>query len=354
MSVCSEIIVLDAVFFLLSVLLSGILTYCMIAISRRMEIYDYPNGHKTHSRPTPFLGGAAIFISFWICFISLFVLCGDKLIDSMALFWAFFSSSALIFFLGLWDDFVDLKFYVKIVVQILAAVILISFGFKIDMLFIPFWGALSLGWISYPVTIAWIVILTNSINFIDGMDGLAAVIGITICIGLLIIAAFLNLWMISVIAILLGGALLGFVFFNKPRARIFMGDSGSLFLGYVFSFAAVVCPIKSYTAVSMFVPIVAVSLPLLEMVTTIIRRILSGKTIYQPDNHHIFHNLQRFRFSEKTILITLGAVSLLFNAFIPALFWFDRKQVFSIFILFLMSLVGIFFILKLGRSTGRP
>jgi UDP-GlcNAc:undecaprenyl-phosphate GlcNAc-1-phosphate transferase len=132
-----------------------------------------------------------------------------------------------------------------------------------------------------------------------------------------------------------------------------MGDSGSLFIGFVLSFAAVVCPIKSFTAVSMFVPLVAVSLPLLEIVTTVIRRILSGKRIYQPDKRHIFHYLREFGFSEKRILLILGSVSLLFNAFIPALFWFDRKQVFSIFVLFLMILVGIFFILKLARSAGR-
>jgi UDP-GlcNAc:undecaprenyl-phosphate GlcNAc-1-phosphate transferase len=350
---CSEKEYLDIIIFIFALILSAFITWLMIIISRRRKIYDYPSGHKTHARPTPFLGGAAIFSAFWISFLAVYSICGDALVDSLSLFWAFFLSSSLIFLVGLWDDLADLRFYVKLIFQVLAAVILISFGFKIDRLFIPFWGSFDLGWLSYGVTIAWVVILTNSINLIDGMDGLAAVISASVCIGLLIIAIFLQIWLIFVIALILAGCVLGFLLFNKPPARIFMGDSGSLFIGFALSFAAVVCPIKSFTAVSMFVPLVAVSLPLLEIVTTVIRRALSGKRIYQPDKRHIFHYLREFGFSDKRVLLLLGAVSLLFNAFIPALFWFDRKQVFSIFVLFLMILIGIFFILKLARSAGR-
>jgi len=151
----------------------------------------------------------------------------------------------------------------------------------------------------------------------------------------------------------LAGCLIGFFIYNRPPARIFLGDTGSLFLGHIFAIAAVVCPIKSYTAVSMFVPLVAVSLPLLETVTTIVRRLLGRQKIYQADNNHIFHYLQSFNFSQKTVLSILTTVSLIFNAFIPALFWFDRKQVFSIFVVFLMFLVAIFFIFKLNRGARK-
>jgi len=102
----------------------------------------------------------------------------------------------------------------------------------------------------------------------------------------------------------------------------------------------------------MFVPLVAVGLPLLEIISTVVRRARSGKKIYLPDNRHIFHYLRRFRFSDKMILGLLGLTSLLFNAFIPALFWFDRRQVFSIFILFLILIIALFFILKTAKGAG--
>jgi len=350
---CTVIKNVEIYLFLFALILTVSLIYTLISISRKRKLFDYPEGRKSHSVPTPFLGGVGIYLAFWISFLLISYFCSESLFDGQPFLPAMLISSTLIFLLGLADDFLDLKFYVKVLVQALAAVILIVYGFSVVRLYIPFWGSFELGWMSYPATIAWVVLITNSINLIDGMDGLAGVVSLSVCLGLLIISAFLNIALISAIAIIMAGCLIGFLIFNRPPAKIFMGDSGSLFVGYMFAVAAIACPIKSYTAVSMFVPLVAVSLPLLEMVTTIIRRTVSGKKIYQPDNRHIFHYLQEFRFSQKTTLIILGSVSLLFNAFIPALFWFDRREVFSIFVVFLMLLIVIFFILKLVKGAGR-
>ncbi|NIS49483.1 MAG: undecaprenyl/decaprenyl-phosphate alpha-N-acetylglucosaminyl 1-phosphate transferase [candidate division Zixibacteria bacterium] len=353
MQECPEIFGISILLLISAFVLSNGLTFVLIKLSRMKKIYDYPNGRKIHSSPTPFLGGAAIFATFWIVFSMIGVYCREAMFGGESFFLAFLLSSSVIFISGLIDDFIDLRFYIKLLAQIAAALILIAFDFHIINLYIPFWRSFELGWEAYPLTVIWVVLLTNGINLIDGMDGLASLIGITICIGLLIISSFLNIVLIVVIAVILAGCLIGFLLYNKPPAKIYMGDSGALFIGYVFAVAAIVCPIKSFTAVSMFVPLVAVGLPLLEIVTTIIRRIWSGKKIYQPDTRHIFHYLMNFGYSEKNILLILGTISLAFNAFIPALFIFDRRQVFSIFVLFLMSLFIIFFILKLVKGAER-
>jgi UDP-GlcNAc:undecaprenyl-phosphate GlcNAc-1-phosphate transferase len=158
---------------------------------------------------------------------------------------------------------------------------------------------------------------------------------------------------VQVITVCLAGSILGFLVLNRPPARLFMGDSGSLFLGFIFSLLAVICPIKSYTAVAMFVPLVAVGVPLTEVGVTFIRRTLARQRFYIADNRHIYNYLQEFGMSPGAVVLTLCGVSLALTAFIPALFWFDRKKVFSIFVLFLLTLLVLFFVLKLRRSESR-
>jgi UDP-GlcNAc:undecaprenyl-phosphate GlcNAc-1-phosphate transferase len=350
---CFEITGISFLLLITSLILTSMLTYALIRFSHKKKVYDYPDARKRHEKPMPFLGGVGVFFSFWIIFSVFLLFCKDLLLVEGPFYQAFLISSTVIFLSGLIDDFVDLKFYIKLLAQVIAALILIYYGFYFDRLYFPFWRSFHLGWASFPITVLWVVLLTNSINLIDGMDGLASTIGLTVCLGLLFIAALLEIPLITIISVILAGCMLGFLFFNRPPAKIYLGDSGALFVGFVFSVAAIVCPIKSLTAISMFVPLVAVSLPLLEIATTVIRRVWIGRKIYMPDNRHIFNYLMQFGFSEKTVLLILGLISLLFNAFIPALFWFDRRQVFSIFVLFLISLFGIFFILKLIRGAGK-
>ena len=352
MQVCSQITILNLVFFGLAIVLSVGLTYGFYRLCLAYHILDYPGGHKTHTHPTPLLGGAALFLSFWISILAAYMVCGDGVFDSFNFLQAFLLSSLVIYVTGLLDDLMNLKSYYKLFGQAVAAVILIAHGYFITRMHIPFTGQFELGIWGFPVTVIWVVVITNSINFVDGLDGLAGVIGLTVCIGLLIVGAFLNLAVVSVIAAIIGGALFGFLFYNLPPARIFMGNNGALFVGFVFSVVAVFCPIKSYTAVAMFVPLIAAALPIIETIVTPIRRIITGRKFYQSDTNQSFHYLRRFRFSTGTTILIFGSVSLLFNAFIPAFFWFDRKQVFSIFVLFLMILVAIFFILRLVKGNG--
>jgi UDP-GlcNAc:undecaprenyl-phosphate GlcNAc-1-phosphate transferase len=300
----------------------------------------------------PHLGGMAIFASYWLVFGLAYHLSDGVQSELSHRVLVLFAASFVVFATGLLDDLRGLTYVHKILGQLLAAVIIMSVGFTIPRFHIPFWGSIELGWAAYPVTALWIVILSNSINLIDGMDGLAGSVSVIVCAGLFLTGTLLGVESVQLIPVCLAGSLIGFLVLNWPAARLFMGDSGSLFLGFTFSLLAVICPIKSYTAVAMFVPLVAVGVPLIEVVATFVRRTVAGQKFYVADNRHIYNYLLECGFSPVGTVIALSSVSLAFTAFVPALFWFDRKKVFSIFVLFILILLVSFFVLKLRRSQG--
>jgi len=346
--------VLYLVAFSLAVILGFVGSHAVKNLCEKYSFLDYPTRRKQHLYPIPHLGGLALFAAFWVSFGLVYILSDIVRVELEVRLPMLFLASVIILLTGLLDDLVNLTYLHKIAGQLAASVIVIAAGFVITRFHIPFWGSLELDWwAAYPVTVAWIVLLSNSINLIDGSDGLAASVSIVTCIGLLITGTLLEVYSVIAISLCLGGALIGFLFLNWPPARLFMGDSGSLFLGFMFALVAVICPIKSYTAVSMFVPLVAVGVPLIEVLVTFVRRTVTGQRFYIADNRHIYNYLQDYGLDAKQTIYVLAAVSLALTAFIPALFWFDRKKVFSIFVLFLLTLLGLFFVLKLGRSESR-
>ncbi|MBU1318960.1 MAG: undecaprenyl/decaprenyl-phosphate alpha-N-acetylglucosaminyl 1-phosphate transferase [candidate division Zixibacteria bacterium] len=330
-----------------------LLSMVSIQVCRRLGVFDMPTARKRHQMPMPHLGGAAIFISFWIVFAVAFQASATIQEELSGRLIVIFLASLVVFLTGLVDDLRNLSFVHKLLGQLVAAAIVMLGGFTIPMFHIPFSGAVELGWAAYPVTTLWIVVLSNSVNLIDGMDGLAGSVSLTVCFGMLLTGVLLEVESVVAITVCLAGAIVGFMFFNKPPAKLFMGDSGSLFLGFMFSMLAVICPIKSFTAVAMFVPLVAVGVPLTEVLVTFIRRSVTGQRFYVADNRHIYNYLLDYGFSQKTTLTILSGVSLAFTAFIPALFWFDRLKVFSIFATFILILFASSFVLKLKRSQGR-
>ncbi len=328
--------------------------YLAIGFCERYSYLDYPTRRKQHLYPIPHLGGIALYIAFWVAFGI-----GYSFSDVIRLELEYklpllFLASTIVFLTGLIDDLIDLTHLHKIAGQLAAALVVLAAGFVIPRFHIPFWGSIELDWwAAYPVTIVWIVVLSNSINLIDGSDGLAASVSIVVCLGFLITGVLLDVQTVIVVSICLGAALIGFLVFNWPPAKLFMGDSGSLFLGFIFALEAVICPIKSYAAVAMFVPLVAVGVPLIEVAVTFVRRTISGQRFYVADNRHIYNYLMDYGLGPKQTIYILSGVSLALTAFIPALFWFDRKKVFSIFVLFLLTLLVLFFVLKLRRSESR-
>ncbi|KIL36739.1 UDP-phosphate N-acetylglucosaminyl 1-phosphate transferase [Cohnella kolymensis] len=297
--------------FIAAIALALILTPLVKKMAVRFGVVDVPNQRKVHTRIMPRLGGVAIYASFTIGLLLILPWLPDGMLSAYDrnLISALLTGGTLIVLLGALDDKFDLPAKLKLLVQIAAACIVV-FGFdvKINLLNIPFGSAMQpLGeWLSIPLTIFWIVGVTNAINLIDGLDGLAA--GVSgIAIGTILVMAILmgNETVIFLSAILLG-SILGFLFFNFHPAKIFMGDSGSLFLGFALAMLSML-GFKQITVVSLVTPLLIIGVPLSDTFFAIVRRWIHKKPIFAPDKGHLHHCLQQLGFSHrKTVLIIYG------------------------------------------------
>jgi UDP-GlcNAc:undecaprenyl-phosphate GlcNAc-1-phosphate transferase len=226
-------------------------------------------------------------------------------------FIAFFLGITLIHVVGLIDDFHNLKALFKFFCQLLAAVIVTAGGFLIRSLTLPYLGTLPLGPLAYPITVLWIVGISNSINLIDGMDGLAGGISGFAALSMGIISLLQGAVLTSVLCFALFGAIVGFLVFNYPPAKIFMGDSGSLFLGFClasFPLAGGISKISAFG--TLLVPVTLLTVPILDMVTSVIRRVRNKVPIIQPDKEHIHHKLLAMGLNQRQILGVLYGFSI--------------------------------------------
>ncbi|QMV44983.1 glycosyltransferase family 4 protein [Cohnella cholangitidis] len=291
--------------------LALVLTPLVKKLAVRIGAIDVPNQRKVHTRIMPRLGGVAIYAAFTVGLLLIlpWVPEGTLSAHDRNLISALLVGGTLIVLLGALDDKFDLSAKLKLLVQIGAACIVV-FGFdvKIDLLNIPFGSAMQpLGeWLSIPLTIFWIVGVTNAINLIDGLDGLAAgVSGIAVTTILVMGIIMGNSTVILLSAVLLG-AIVGFLFFNFHPAKIFMGDSGSLFLGFALATLSML-GFKQITIVSFVTPLLIIGVPLSDTFFAIVRRWIHKKPIFAPDKGHLHHCLQQLGFSHrKTVLIIYG------------------------------------------------
>lgn len=254
---------------------------------------------------------------------------------------------SLMFLLGLIDDIYSLSAKFKLVVQIGATLIAVLLGVKIDEMWNPFGAAISLGWISIPITTIWIVALSNAMNFIDGVDGLAGAVSTISAVSFAVIVFATQPNPISaLIAIVLAGAMMGFLAYNFKPAKIFMGDSGALFAGFMLASLAVIGVMKT-TAFTIFLPIFIFAVPILDINYSVFRRLLKGKSPFNPDAEHIHHKLIKHGISQnQTVFILMmtavaaGAVASFFvgsqiNYFITIC----ALLVFMVFVLWLSKII---------------
>ncbi|PZN06464.1 MAG: undecaprenyl-phosphate alpha-N-acetylglucosaminyl 1-phosphate transferase, partial [Bacillota bacterium] len=202
----------------------------------------------------------------------------------------------------------------KFLGQLAAAVILVAFGTRIDFVTNPLGGMIYVGWWGIPLTILWIVALTNSLNFIDGLDGLAAGIAAIACIPLLVIAQQRDATAVVLLTACLLGASLGFLPFNFNPARVFMGDTGAMFLGYMLAAIAVEGALKGATAIALSIPLLTLGLPVFDTACAVIRRGRHGRPIYQADAGHVHHRLLQLGLSHRQAVLVLYGVSGLLGA----------------------------------------
>jgi len=229
---------------------------------------------------------------------------------------------------------------------------LILFGLRIDLLYIPFFKAVSLGLLSYPVTFVWCLLIINAFNLIDGLDGLAAGISVIASLALLGVGIVLQVKLISFISLGVIGACLGFLRYNYPPARIFMGDSGSQYLGYVFAAEGVICPIKSYTTLALFIPLLALGLPIFETFFSFFRRTLNNKRFYHADKRHLFHFLLEKGLSQKLTIWIFYIISIILSLTTWAILVRENKLAFSFLLAFLGILVLFlaFYLFRIGMT----
>jgi UDP-GlcNAc:undecaprenyl-phosphate GlcNAc-1-phosphate transferase len=297
--------------FIAAMALALVLTPLVKKLAIRVGAMDVPSQRKVHTRIMPRLGGVAIYASFTVGLLLIIPWLPDNMLSSYDrnLISALLVGGTLIVLLGALDDKFDLSAKLKLLVQIAAACIVV-FGFdvKINLLNIPFGSAMQpLGeWLSIPLTIFWIVGVTNAINLIDGLDGLAAgVSGIAIATILVMGVLMGNETVVLLSAVLLG-SIGGFLFFNFHPAKIFMGDSGSLFLGFALATLSML-GFKQITIVSFVTPLLIIGVPLSDTFFAIVRRWVQKKPIFAPDKGHLHHCLQQLGFSHrKTVLIIYG------------------------------------------------
>ena len=221
--------------------------------------------------------------------------------------------------LGIWDDICNIPAKVKLVGQIVAACIPIAFGIQIEWLTNPFGTLIVLPeLVAIPVTIFWIIGFTNTVNLIDGLDGLAAGVSFIASVSMFLLAYTMNQYLPAMIIVAMAGAALGFLQYNFNPAKIFMGDTGSMLLGYTMAVAAVLGLVKTAATIALVVPLIALGLPILDTLFAIIRRKMSGVPIFQPDKGHLHHRLLALGMSQKQAVLIMYFVSIVLG--IVALF----------------------------------
>lgn len=327
--------------FLLAGGLSSVSAPLLIAYCRAKKLFDLPGPRKIHSQPVPRLGGLSILLAFWIGLLA--ALAVNKTFPPEL--WFVFLGTVFIFAVGLYDDLRNSSWRLKLLFEIVGGTILISGGLAIKVLYVPFVGAWSLGFWSIPITLLWVVALTNSINLIDGLDGLAAGVSLIVALTLFLAGYFLKILFLQVLALALAGTLAGFLPYNYFPARIFMGDSGALTVGFLFASLGLLFPIKGFTATALFVPLLTFGIPLLEAASTFIRRVKSGRAWHEADQGHLFHRLLELGLSQEVTVWLFYSSSLAFSFLVLCLVTLDRRFILSGLVLLYLFLLVAFIIL---------
>ncbi|MGH7283585.1 MAG: glycosyltransferase family 4 protein, partial [Polyangiaceae bacterium] len=277
--------------FLLALIVTAVLTPLVRRVALAGGVVDAPSARRVHQKKIPRLGGIAIVIGFYAPLLALFALdTGTARIffHSPHMVGGLVTGSLVIAGLGLYDDLVGAGAKTKLLVQSLAATAAFVGGLRIDALNLPLVGNLQMGAFALPVTILWIAAIVNALNLIDGLDGLAAGIAFFACVTNFVVAFLTHNILIALMTGTLGGAIIGFLFYNFNPAKIFMGDSGSMFLGFMLACASLLGAgsQKSPTLIAILVPLLALGLPIMDMLFAIARRFLERRSIFSPDRRH--------------------------------------------------------------------
>ncbi|MDQ7092568.1 MraY family glycosyltransferase [Desulfosporosinus sp. PR] len=298
--------------FTLALVIAVIGTPFTMKLAKKWGAIAYPGGRHIHKKPIPRLGGLALYAGFWLA-----TLIAQVWDDSL---WGLFLGSSLILLVGIWDDIREIRPMVKLFWQIVAASLL-GFSFSMNMITLPLIGEVNFvmhgfGAIGFILMLFWVVGLVNTVNISDGLDGLAA--------GICFMAALLLFWSANHIGqvgqvpaahltLALAGALLGFLVYNFPPARVFMGDSGSMFLGYIIGGLSIIGLLKTATILGLVFPLLVMGMPVTDLTFAIIRRKLRGQSMATADRGHLHHRLLDAGLTQRQAVLSMYGISACFG-----------------------------------------
>jgi UDP-GlcNAc:undecaprenyl-phosphate/decaprenyl-phosphate GlcNAc-1-phosphate transferase len=320
--------------FIISILITPLIKKLAVLIGAT----DKPNQRKVHQSTMPRLGGLAIFISFTAGMVIL------QPINSASI--AILIGSFIIVITGIFDDMFELSAKYKLLGQLAAAFTVVFLGdLQVNFINLPFGGHLEFGYLSIPFTILWIVGITNAINLIDGLDGLAAgvsSIALVTISGMALIQG--NLFVVAVGTIVLMGTL-GFLFYNFHPASIFMGDTGALFLGFIISVLSLL-GYKNVTFISFIIPVIILGVPISDTFFAILRRIINNQPLSTPDKSHLHHCLLRLGYTHRQTVLLIYAMAAFFG--LVAVIYSQARIGVSLFLICILILLMEFIAEKIG------
>ena len=317
-----------AIAFILAFVVAFVATPYTIKIARKVGAVDIPKDERRmHKKAMPKFGGPAVILGFLVSTIYLLIVMSME--QSINLFsFEEYGKKLLGFLIGIGiitafcvvDDIKTIKPLTKLVGQLLAAIVAVVAGIRIDGITLPFLNFPEIHQVtSIILTIAWIIIVTNAINLIDGLDGLSSGISVISAVSLLIIFVLNGSSMVSIVLIAaLAGALVGFLPFNFSPAKTFIGDTGSNFLGFALAIISILGSAKTYTAAVIVLPLIVLGLPIFDTVFAIIRRMIRGKSIkavFKADKGHLHHKLVARGYNQKQAVLILYGISAIFAIF---------------------------------------
>ncbi len=293
---------------------SLVFTPLIIKFAVKFNFVDVPkDSRRVHNKPMPRIGGVAIVLSMTVGFLIYYLITKD--IESIALnrtFLGYAIGAIIIALMGIIDDIFTLRARFKFFFQLAAGIVVYYFGIRISGFKIPFiyTDVINFEILDFPITLIWVIGVTNAVNLIDGLDGLAAGISVISATALLtiFIATSASLEAIIITAVLVG-ATLGFLPYNFNPAKTFMGDVGSNFLGFTLSIVSILGFAKGYTIIAIIVPILALGVPLFDTIFAMVRRFLKGQPMLKPDGAHIHHRLLKRGFNQKQAVLLLYTIT---------------------------------------------
>ncbi len=277
-----------------------LLTPAVGGMARLLGVVDQPDARRLNKRPIPRLGGLAIFLGIIVPSLAFLDLSGPMR--------GILLGAAVACVVGAVDDFRGLAPLPKLAGQVLAALIPTAFGVWIDHFTFPFLGVVDLpGWVGVPVTVVWIVAVMNMVNFLDGMDGLAAGVCAIAGVTYAILALSLGTTDAAVLSAIVAGACVGFLRHNFFPARIFMGDSGALVLGFTLATISVAGLLKTASTIVLFLPLLVLAIPIMDTSFVVARRLKYGQPIHTADRSHLHHRFLNIGFSQRRASVTMWA-----------------------------------------------